>query len=119
MSWRPPSSLSSRSPDLPHKHQQRIIVLIHHPLLQRNNGVIGDVNILRTHLRAALRNVAESQPQLLLQYARPRNSVKRMHLQRSRTHKETRPSKLLLFAMLPQNMTHILTKKALNALAKL
>src|SRR5580698_1567230 len=41
-----------------------------------------------------------------------------MHVQRSRTHEEARPTKLFLFVMFAQNVADVLAEKTLDALAK-
>src|SRR5437870_4017440 len=49
-------------PSLPHLLAQPrhwIVLRRDHPLLQRDDPVVGDVDALRAHLRAALRDVAE------------------------------------------------------------
>ena len=42
----------------PEQSGQRIVVAIDDAFLQRNDGVVGDVNVLRAHARAALGDVA-------------------------------------------------------------
>src|SRR5260370_14602667 len=119
MSWRLPLQLSfSGAADLTDKHEQRIIVFIHYPLLERDDGVVGDVDIFGAHLGAALGDVAEPEAQFLLQHLCPRDAVKGLHLKRSRAHEEARSAELLLFAVVAQNVADILAEKALNALAK-
>src|SRR5260370_6967344 len=116
----PPLQLGfSGAADLADKHEQRIIVFIHHPLLERDDGVVGDMDIFGAYLSAALGDVAETDAQFLLQHLCSRDAVKGMHLKRSRTDEEARSAKLLLFAVLAQNMADVLAEKALNALAKL
>src|SRR5260370_10365298 len=116
----PPLQLGfSGAADLADKHEQRIIVFIHHPLLERDDGVVGDMDIFGAYLSAALGDVAETDAQFLLQHLCPRDAVQRMHVKRSRTDEEARSAKLLLFAVLAQNMADVLAEKALNALAKL
>src|SRR5260370_13384383 len=115
----PPLQLGfSGAADLADKHEQRIIVFIHHPLLERDDGVVGDMDIFGAYLSAALGDVAETDAQFLLQHLCSRDAVKGMHLKRSRTDEEARSAKLLLFAVLAQNVADILAEKALNALAK-
>src|ERR1700730_10015871 len=69
--------------NLADKHEQRIVKLIHHPLLQRNDGIVGDVDIFRADLGAALRDVTEANAQFFLQQMRTGGAVERMHLKRS------------------------------------
>jgi hypothetical protein len=52
---------------LSHYPSQRIVEFVNNALLERNNCVVGYVNVLRTNLRAALRNVAQADAQVFLQ----------------------------------------------------
>jgi hypothetical protein len=74
--------------------------LVHDPLFEGNNGVIGDVNFFRADFRAALGDIAESQAHLISQKLHPRFAVKRMHLQSRYSDKETRPGKILEFIVI-------------------
>ena len=51
--------------------RHRIVEPAHHALLQRDDAVVRDVNVLRTDLRAALRDVAVADPVLVLQVLEP------------------------------------------------
>src|ERR1700692_2394666 len=110
----PPHLTFSSAADLANKHDQRIIVLVHYPFLERDDGVVGDVDIFGAHLSAALRDVAETYDQFLLQHLCPRDAVKRMHLKRSRAYEEARSAKLLLLAVIAQNVADILAEKTLD-----
>src|SRR5271154_606291 len=105
-------------PNLADEHEQRIIELIHHPLLQRNDGVVRDMNIFRTDLGAALGDVTEADAELFLQHLCPGDAVKRMHLKRSDAYEEPRATKLLLLVVVTQDVANILAKETFNALAK-
>src|SRR5213593_3810233 len=50
--------ISSPPEDLPAQPENRIVEAVHDTLLQRNYGVVGDADALRTDLRAAAGNVA-------------------------------------------------------------
>jgi hypothetical protein len=52
-----PSTIQHSSNSLPNP-AEGIIKFIHHPLLQRDDRVIGDLNILRANFCAALRDIA-------------------------------------------------------------
>jgi hypothetical protein len=67
MSWCLPLQLGfSGAADLADKHEQRIIIIIHNPLLERDDGVVGDVDIFWTNFGAALGDIAEPEAQFLL-----------------------------------------------------
>src|ERR1700733_2131728 len=115
-----PSTLDFlRAANLADKHEQRIVELIHDPLLQRNDGVVGDMDIFGTDLSAALGDVTEADAQLFLQQTCAGGAVERMHLKRSGAYEEPRAAKLLLLAVVAQDEADILAEEALNALAKL
>src|SRR5271155_415634 len=51
------SDASFRSEDLTHDLQHWIIELVHDALFERDDGVIGDLDLFRTHFRTAFRDV--------------------------------------------------------------
>src|ERR1700720_4123647 len=57
-SVRPGFQLIRRSADLSCDPHQRIVITIDDALLQRNDGIVRDMDVLRTNFRAALRNIA-------------------------------------------------------------
>src|SRR5712675_1962512 len=94
-----PTVSTRRATYLSDNPNQRIVKFVHHPLLQRNNGVIRNVNIFRADLRATFRDVAKPDAQLILQQLRPRNAIHRMHFQSRHAHKKSRSAKLLVLVM--------------------
>src|SRR6266571_6941900 len=46
--------------ELPAQPQERVIVAVHHPFLERNDSVVRDLDLLRTDLGAAARDVAKA-----------------------------------------------------------
>src|SRR5256885_12697625 len=95
--WKSPGNRLAlrRSTNLPHHPKQRVVVLVHDALLQRNDGIIGDVDVFRADLRATLGYVAVAQTQFVAQQLGPRNAVQRMHLEPSDAHKKSWPGELL------------------------
>src|SRR5438876_3199894 len=61
---------------------ERIIKLIHHPLLQRNDSVISDLDAFRTNFRATLGDVAVPNTLGVPQFLDAIFGIERMHLQR-------------------------------------
>src|SRR5687768_1468404 len=97
----------------------RVVVLIDHALLERNDGVVSDVDVLRADLRAALGDVAVAQAAFVLEVGKARRRVQRMHLQVGDTHEEARAGELGLLVMVAQHVADVLAQEALDALAKL
>src|SRR5437867_1686493 len=59
----------------------RVVEVVHHAFLQRDDGVVGDVDRLGTDLGAALGDVAVSDPGRLLEVRRARDDVEGTHLE--------------------------------------
>src|SRR5271168_118330 len=76
------------------------------------------MDVLGANLSATLRDVTETDAKLFLQHPRSGDAVERMHLKRSRTYEEPRATKLLLLAVVSQDVADILAEEALDALAK-
>src|SRR5713226_6223539 len=108
----PPSARprGSRTTDLANQHKQRIVKLIHHSLLQRNDGVVGDMNFFRANFRTALGDVAKPDAELLLQQAGTRNTVERMHFQPRDADKEARPAELFALPVVAQDVADVLAQ---------
>src|SRR5438105_6713608 len=68
-----------------------VVVLGDDALLERDDGVVRDVDVLGSDLGAALRDVAESQPGARLDQFRPVVGVERMHLELGEPDEEPRP----------------------------
>src|SRR5271167_899671 len=71
-----------RSSNFPNQHEHGIIKFVDHTLLQRNDRIVRDVDLLRTHFRAALGDVAKADAELIFEHARARLRVERMHFER-------------------------------------
>src|ERR1700730_547667 len=67
--------------NLPHQHEYGIIKFVDHALLQRNDRIVRDVDILRTHFRAAFSNVAQTDAEFILEHACARLRIERMHFE--------------------------------------
>src|SRR3982074_692146 len=99
---------------------ERVVVLGDHPLFERNNGVVGDFDLLRTHLRAALGDVAHADAGARFDQLQPVIAVQRMHFQRREADKETRSREAAFVALVVANdVADILTQEAFDALVEL
>src|SRR4051812_15596417 len=84
-------------------------------LLERNDGVVGDRNVLRTHLGAALGDVAIANAVTFLELVPAVEDVERMHLELRRVDEQARSHELLVEMVIAQDMTYVLAKEALDA----
>ena len=103
----------------PPQPSQRVIKFIHHSFFQRNNPVVRDLNLLRTNLGAAFRDVALPDPVGFAQLRYPIFGIERVHLQGGRVNQETRPDKAIVHLMIAQDVADILTKKTLDTFPEL
>src|SRR5438093_5143660 len=98
----------------------RVVRARHHALLERDDRVVGDVDVLRAHIRAALGDVAVAEPVLLTNEFGAIVRVERMHLERREPYEvaRARESRLVLLVV-ADDVTHVLTEEALDALMEL
>ena len=92
-----------------------IVESVHHPLLQGNDRIVGNLNALRTNFRAALRNIAVTDALRVSQFINPVFSVEWVHIERGHVNQKARSDKLLVFLMIAQDMANVLTQEALDA----
>src|SRR5689334_7573898 len=76
------------------------------------------MNLLRANLGAALGDVTKTNPLCLTQLLSSILYVERVHLERGGINQETRPDKLIMFAMVAENVTNVLAQKAFDAFPK-
>src|SRR5688500_17504509 len=114
-----PASFRSRrllSPEEPDQLRQRIIELVDHPLLEGDDRVVGDRDVFRADLRAALGDVAVPDRLAVLQVLEPVLGVERVHLERRRIDEVAWTAELRVFVVVPEHMTDVLAQEALDAL---
>src|SRR5207248_7120301 len=86
----------------------------------RNDGVVGDLDLLRTYLRAALGDVAHADTCARFDQFQPVVAIQRMHLQRRKSDEEPRSSEAGFVALVIANdVADILAQKAFDALVEL
>ena len=66
--------------DLAQENFDGIVKLVNHAFLERNDGVVGDVNVFGTNLGAAFGDVAEADSRVILEQFGAIKTVHRMHL---------------------------------------
>jgi hypothetical protein len=113
--------LKARPPaaDLPEQHGQRIVKLVHHALFERDDGVVGDADLLGADLGATLGDVAKAKSELVLEKARAVAAVEGMHFEAGDSNEEARAGELFLLVVFAKDVTDILAEKAFDALTKL
>src|SRR5581483_2581653 len=105
--------------EAPRDRADGVEVRVVHALLERDDRVVGDVDVLRAHLLAALRDVAVADSGGALQEWAAVEDVLRVHLEARDAHHEARPVVLLLQVVVAQDVADVLAEEALDALAKL
>src|SRR5437773_7576949 len=105
--------------ELPQQPDDRV-ERIGRPFLERDDPVVGDVDVLGAHLGAALGDVAQPHPRLILDEARAVAGVQRMHVEPRELDEEARPGEsALLVLVVADHVTHVLAQEALDALVEL
>src|SRR5881628_1081201 len=101
-------ALTSKLPEQPDDG----IVAVGHPLLERDDPVVGDVDVLGAHLGAALRDVAEAHAGLLPHELRPIAGIERVHVEAGQLDEEARPREiLLLLLVVADDVADVLAQK--------
>src|SRR5258706_11902525 len=106
------------APELAH-HPHDGIEVVGHPLLERNDPVVGDVDVLGTYLGAALRDVAEPDPALVADELGPVARVERVHLEPGDLDEEARAGEALLEIVVADDVADVLAEETLDALVEL
>src|SRR5262245_56969136 len=106
--------------DLPGEPDDRVVLLRHQPFLEGNDGVVGDVDVLRAHVGAALGDVAVSEPGLGLRQLQAVVDVERVHLELGNAHEEAGPRAAAhALRRIADDVAHVLAEEAPDTLADL
>src|SRR6202051_2607653 len=97
----------------------RVPVLVGDALLERDDGVVGDVDVFRTDLRAALGDVAVGETTLLARLLGAVKHILGLHLEAGHAYEEARPVETVEEAVGAVDVAHVLAQVALDALAEL
>src|SRR4051794_41679425 len=84
--------------DLRAEPGDRVVLAVHHPLLHRDDRVVGDVDALRAHLGAALGDVAHPEPGRVLGELAPVVHVERCMSSSAYRRKNRGPANAFLFS---------------------
>src|SRR5664279_2417549 len=103
----------------------RIELEVDDALLERNQGVVGDLDVLGAHIGAALGDVAEAEAMLVLcgllaVDSLLRGRIERMHVELGHPHQEAWSGEgCLVLLVISNHVAGVLAQEALNALAEL
>ena len=87
----------------PHQFCDRIKVTIDNAFFQRNDGVVGNVNVFGAYFRTAFGDITESDSSLLFDQIDTIVGIQRMHFQSSQADKEPRSGKIFLVLLVIAN----------------
>src|SRR5689334_429001 len=106
--------------DLVAQPDQRVVLAPDHSFLQRDQRVVGDLDVLRADLGAALGDVAVAEAEIILRDLPPVRGVGRVHLEFGYPHQEPGPGEgVLVLGVVADHVAGVLAQEALNALAEL
>src|ERR671916_980945 len=103
---------------LAHQPFGRVVVLVGDALLEGDDGVVGDMDVYRADLGAALGYVAVPEAVVLLEVGKPVGLVHRVHLQPLVPDEEAWSCELGVLVVGSQDVADILAHKALDALLR-
>src|SRR5262249_52733710 len=100
------------------EHGDRVVEFVDDTLLERNDGVVGDVNFFGADFGAALGDVAVAEAEFVLEERNSVCAVERMHFEAGGTDEEARSAERFVLLMIAEHVADVLAKKAFNAFAK-
>src|SRR5439155_15485018 len=115
----PGASFRATAEELPPGDLDWVVISIGHPLLERDDRVVGDFDVLRADLRAAFGDVAVADAAPVPEVRGAVGAIHRMQLQAGRADQESRTQERVPRLMVAQNVADVLAQEALDALAKL
>src|SRR5579864_2755461 len=90
-----------------------------HSLLERDDGIVGDLDVLGAHLGAALRDVAVTHARLAFEHRPTVQDVLGVHVEARDANHEPRTVKHALRVVRADHVAYVLAQEALDALAEL
>src|SRR5882672_3119843 len=108
----PPEELSDQP-------KERIEIAVRHPFLERDDAIVGDLDVLGADLGAAARDVAEARPELPSDRGNAVRRVQRVHLEGGQADHQARPDERVLARLVAQHVTDVLAEKTFDAFAEL
>src|SRR5262245_5005708 len=97
----------------------RIVEPIDDALFERDDAIVGDLDLLRANLGAALGDVAVADAVGSAQVGEPVGGVERVHLELRVVDEKARPGELGVLLMVAEHVANVLAQEALDALPEL
>src|SRR5688500_7994334 len=110
--------LPSFPPEKLKQLSQWVKVAVYDPFFERNDGVVRDGDVLRTHFRTAFRDIAVTDALGLLKLVNAILRIEGMKLEARYEDEKSGTNKLLVQMVIAQHVAHVLAEKAFDALAK-
>ena len=99
--------------------EQRVVAAVGDALLERDERVVGDVDVLGAHLGAALGDVAVAQAVVVDGHLAAVDGVERVHVQLGDPHEEARTGERgLVLLVVTHRVAGVVAQEALDALAE-
>src|SRR5690349_1413959 len=95
---------------------QRVVITVGYTLFQGYDRIVGDRDVFRADVGAALGDIAKANTVAMLQVTHAILHIEGVHLQRRRIDHVARACESFVQVMLAQHVAYILTKEALDAL---
>src|SRR5580704_7387983 len=95
-----------------------MVELVDDTLLQRNDGIVGNVNIFGADFGATLRDVAEADAEVVLEQAGAIERIQRMKLEAGDTDEKARTAEFGFGVVLTKDVADVLAKKTLDTFAE-
>src|SRR5437588_6602883 len=102
----------------PKEPSDRIVILVHYSLLQRNDCVIRNRNAFGTYFGATFCDIAVADSLCFGELLDSVFRIERMHFERRHVYEEARSDEFFVLVVLTQDVAYVLTQKAFNALSK-
>src|SRR5690242_15865938 len=96
----PARQASARAANFADQAKDRVIKLVHNAFLERNDGIVGDVNAFGADFRAAFRDVAKTDAERFFQERSARSGVERMHFKARDANEESGAAVFAVFRVI-------------------
>ena len=112
------SSFLAARTEHPKQFLDRVIIAVHHALLQWNDRVIRDGDVLGADLGAAFGDVAVADALGFLELRQAILGIEGMHFEGGTVDEESRPDEFVMLVVIAQHVTNILAQETFDALAE-
>src|SRR5690348_15435701 len=98
--------------------KDRAVKLVHNAILERNDGVAGDMNALGAASGTAFGDVAEADAERFFQKRSARSGVQRMHFKARDANEESWAAVFGVFRVIAKDVANVLAEETFDAFAK-